>query len=259
MAARFSGIGRVGARRKRDCSRLRRQGVEAHAHLREKVFEIFRQHQSGGRTIRPPRLDAQAIGNDRERNQRDIRKLMRDLGERPRHVVGGGDDDERAKAAIDGPAACLHRIAEGVDRGIVEVDAAAPAGGRNRRPDGRYRSSSCRELTPVMSRRLPRPAASSSSASVTREVPPVKTTMPSALRSSTTSSLGNSQRKTMKPRTIAMPPRTASLMAKDLIRRVLTAALRLSIAARVPSAKFRSDSRHRRRRPTSSNFEVRKC
>jgi hypothetical protein len=44
---------------------------------------------------------------------------------------------------------------------------------------------------------------------------------------------------------MAMPPRTANLTAKDLIRRVLTAALRLSIAARVLDAHFRSDSRHR--------------
>src|SRR5271170_7233038 len=92
-------------------------------------------------------------------------------------------------------------------------------------------------LTPVMSRRLPRPAARSSSASVTREVPPVNTTMPSALRSSTTS-FGSNKRKVTKPSTSAAPPKTTSLTKTDLMRRVLTAALRLSIAARVPPRKF---------------------
>ena len=42
----------------------------------------------------------------------------------------------------------------------------------------------------------------------------------------------------MKPSTSATPPKTANLTAKDLIRRVLTAALRLSIAARVPRRQF---------------------
>ena len=44
-----------------------------------------------------------------------------------------------------------------------------------------------------MSSRLPRPAASNSIASVMREAPPVSTTMPSALRSSATSSVGTRQ------------------------------------------------------------------
>src|SRR5208282_3265256 len=64
------------------------------------------------------------VGDDRKRDQRDVWKLVRDLGAGPRHVVGGRDDDKRAEAAIDDPAACLYGVAERVDRGIVEVDAA---------------------------------------------------------------------------------------------------------------------------------------
>src|ERR1700691_948005 len=91
-----------------------------------------------------------------------------------------------------------------------------------------------------MSRRLPRPAARSASASVTREVPPVNTTMPSALRSSTISCFGNRHRKARKPRTTPMAPRTMSLTTNDLMRRRLTADLRLSIAAPVLRAVIRS-------------------
>ena len=95
------------AHRKRDWRRRRRPRDQPHAHFGEKVFEIFRQHQPGRRAVRPPWLDAQTIGDDRERYQRDIGKLMRQFGERPRHVIGGGDDDERMKTMIEGPASRL--------------------------------------------------------------------------------------------------------------------------------------------------------
>ena len=48
---------------------------------------------------------------------------MGKLGERARHVVGGGYDHERMKTALDRPAPRLHGIAERVDGGIIEIDA----------------------------------------------------------------------------------------------------------------------------------------
>ena len=45
-------------------------------------------------------------------DQRHVRQLVRDFGERARHVVGGGDDDQRMEAAVERPAPRLHRVAE---------------------------------------------------------------------------------------------------------------------------------------------------
>ena len=83
--------------------------------------------------------------DDRERNQRDIRKLVRDFGQRARHVIGGRHDDERMEAAIDRPAARLHRIAERIDRRIIEVDAAGENAVVIGRPGARCRSWWCRD------------------------------------------------------------------------------------------------------------------
>ena len=94
--------------------------------MRSWAKRYLKYSDSTSRVVAPfdHRLDTQAVRDDRERNQRDIGKLVRDLGARPRHVVGGGDDDERMKIAIHGPAACTHGVAQRVDRRIVEVDAA---------------------------------------------------------------------------------------------------------------------------------------
>src|SRR5271154_7196915 len=62
--------------------------------------------------------------------------------------------------------------------------------------------------------------------------------MPSALRSSMISWSGRSQIKPAKPRMSRITHAAASLRPSDLMRRVLTAVLRLSIAARVSRAKI---------------------
>src|ERR1700733_4919915 len=91
-------------------------------------------------------------------------------------------------------------------------------------------------LTPVMSSLGPRPDDKSCSASVRRSSPPVSTTMPSAVRSSATSSLGSNQMKQAKPRTSRTAHSMNSFRPIDLIRRDFTAVLRLGIAERVPRA-----------------------
>ena len=100
------------------------QEFEPHAHLGGKVFEIFRKHQLGRRAVRPPRLDTQPIGDDREGDQRDVGKLVREFGKRARHMIGRGNDDERTETVFERPMPRLHRIAQCVLRRIVEVDAA---------------------------------------------------------------------------------------------------------------------------------------
>jgi hypothetical protein len=69
--------------------------------------------------------------------------------------------------------------------------------------------------TPLISRRLPCPLASSSIASEMREAPPVSTTMPSALRLSTVSVAGTCQMNHRKP-----PPKiiTAASAANSMAR-----------------------------------------
>ena len=117
-------------------------------------------------------------------------------------------------------------------------------------------------LTPLIRSLLPRPADSNSKASATRELPPVKTTMPSALRSSTTSSLGNSKRKPKKPTPSATSVSKTSLLNSDPICRLLTAPLKLCMAARVPRAQWCYDPTASLRRRGSaatgrnSNFSV---
>jgi len=69
--------------------------------------------------------------------------------------------------------------------------------------------------------------------------------MPSALRSNATSSLGYSPMKPPQPRISSTVQTAASFTPADLMRRVLTAALRLTIAARVPRAKIVASNKTR--------------
>src|SRR5580704_11920104 len=89
-------------------------------------------------------------------------------------------------------------------------------------------------LTPVMSSLWPRPDDNSTTSSVRRYLSLVSTTMPSAVRSSATSSLGSNQMKQAKPRTSKTAHSMNSFRPIDLIRRDFTAVLRLGIAERVP-------------------------
>jgi len=49
---------------------------------------------------------------------------MRKLGERARHVIGRGDDNERVEAVFERPTPGFDRVAKRIASGIVEVDAA---------------------------------------------------------------------------------------------------------------------------------------
>ena len=53
-----------------------------------------------------------------------VGKLMGELGQRARHVVRRGHDDERLETVVDRPAPRLDRIAQRIERRIVEIDAA---------------------------------------------------------------------------------------------------------------------------------------
>ena len=48
---------------------------------------------------------AQTIGDDREGIKRHVRKLVREFGERARHVIGRRHDDQRMEAMFDAPNA----------------------------------------------------------------------------------------------------------------------------------------------------------
>src|SRR4029077_12639059 len=61
---------------------------------------------------------------DRKRHQRDIGQLLGQLRHGARHVVGRGHHDQRGKTALAHPAPRLDRVAGGVDRRMIEVDAA---------------------------------------------------------------------------------------------------------------------------------------
>ena len=52
------------------------------------------------------------------------RQLARELGEAARHVIARRDDDQAVVAERLGPGARLVGIADGVERGVAEVDAA---------------------------------------------------------------------------------------------------------------------------------------
>ena len=88
------------------------------------VLQIFGEQELRRYAICPPGFGPEPLGNHRECNQCDIRKLMRDLGHRARHMIARRHHDERAETAALGPVACLDRIAQRVDRAI-EIDAAA--------------------------------------------------------------------------------------------------------------------------------------
>ena len=60
----------------------------------------------------------------RKRHQRDVGHLLLKLRHRARHVIGRRHHDQRGEAAILHPAPRLDRVADGVDRRIVEIDAA---------------------------------------------------------------------------------------------------------------------------------------
>ena len=51
-----------------------------------------------------------------------------EFGQRARHVIGAGDDDQRFVAVIRRPVARLGGVADGVAGGVTEVDAAREHG-----------------------------------------------------------------------------------------------------------------------------------
>ena len=63
----------------------------------------------------------------------DVGKLMLKFGHRTRHVPVRGHHDQRIEIVLARPALGLERVAEGVERGAIEIDAAGEILGIKRR------------------------------------------------------------------------------------------------------------------------------
>ena len=185
---------------------------EPHSNLGVHVFHVFGQHQSGGGTARPPRLGALLVGHHRERHRARRRgaggrsrpaRAACDSSTSPRSASGSRDSRAQRLVSIALPRVLSERsrsTQQAHHPGIFGIEA----------QDFARRGAAIRR--PMMSSRWPRPAASSSIASATREAPPVSATMPSALRLSATSSPGTRPMNQRKPsrssRTTAAPAAT---------------------------------------------------
>ena len=105
--------------------RLRRDPVvDMHADAGGKELRVFRHQQPRRRPARPPRLVAPLFTDHRERNQQDVRHAVREFDDGARHVVVRRDDDQRAETALLRPAPRFGGVAAGIDRRVVEIDAA---------------------------------------------------------------------------------------------------------------------------------------
>src|SRR4030081_2085686 len=102
---------------------LRRRDMHAYDGIDE--FQVFRDDEPRGRLVRPPRGGALLLGQYRKLDQGDVGKLMGELGDRARHVIGRGDNEQGAEAAPLRPTPRLDRIADGVDGLMIEIDAAS--------------------------------------------------------------------------------------------------------------------------------------
>ena len=100
---------------------------------REQIFQIFRDQKPRRADVRPPRLGFHLFRYHRIGNQRDIGKLMFDLGHGARHVPVRRHHDQRIEIMLARPALGLERIAESVERRAVEIDAAGEIFGIKRR------------------------------------------------------------------------------------------------------------------------------
>src|SRR5674476_533516 len=108
-------------------------GIETHAHEREQILQIFLEQQARGVEIRPPRIVFYFRRDYRKGNQRHIGKLMRELGHGAWYVPVRGHHDQRVEIVLARPPLGLERIAEGIERGTVEIDAAGEELGIERR------------------------------------------------------------------------------------------------------------------------------
>ena len=196
--------------------------LEPHAELGNDIFQIFRQQQPRRRR-RSTSGRCALFGDHRKGDQGDVGKLARELRHGARHVVVRRDDDQRTNAGGVAPSAGSRSRCRPCSR----------RNGRDRRstPSATDRPGSRRAIsadvvarcTPVIRRRLPRPSDRSSIASTMRDDPPVRTTMPSALRSSATSSVGTDQTNHQKPAATAMPPQQRrAAIAPSTTRRAAT-------------------------------------
>ena len=154
-------------------------------------LQIFRQHQPRGRRFDHHGSLRSLSVTTGKGTSATSGHLMRELGHRARHVIGRGHDDQRTESRVAAQRRVSTALPTVLMRRMVEVDAAgeqplvaAASGARFRRGWSRIDAGDQQPLAA--------PAASSSSASVMREAPPVSTTMPSALRSS--GDLGRSAR-----------------------------------------------------------------
>ena len=95
-----------------------------HASLSENILQIFTEQQAGRVKVRPPRLGFHFFRYDGECDEGDVRQLMVEFGHRARHVPVRRHDDQRIEIVLARPTFCFERVAEGIERRAVQVDAA---------------------------------------------------------------------------------------------------------------------------------------
>src|SRR5262245_57525383 len=88
----------------------------------EDIFHIFGEHPTRSRPLYPPPFRTLTVRHYRERHEGNIGQLMRDFGERPRHVVIRCHYDQRAETSAFGPALSLDSVSQRIQR-AVEIDA----------------------------------------------------------------------------------------------------------------------------------------
>ena len=196
------------SRQRRDQSGCAGAGIEPHAHMREDEFQIFEQDQA--RASPRSTTTARHAASRRTPGTRSASRPEADGRSPPWRAAC---DSPRSPRSASG---CRAARPTGGSRSHCR---ACSASGRNRRSSARSPANSgCRRaissalverLAPLISRRWPRLAARSSSASMMREAPPVSTTMPSALRSSLISSVGRRVGRTRRTRAPAAGAPTA--------------------------------------------------
>ena len=158
--------------------------------MRSWAKTYFRYSETSSLAVAP--LDhhgsALPVGDDRKRHERDVRQLVRDLGQRARHVVVRRHHDQRTEAAASAQrrvSIALPSVLSARSKSTQQRTIAANSGLRreiSRDVVARLAAADEQALAAPGRQQLDRVA--------TREAPPVSATMPSALRSSRTSSVG---------------------------------------------------------------------
>ena len=154
------------------------------------ILQIFQKQQPRGGGIRPPGSGRSFPSPPGTAPASTLRKLMADLGHRARHVVVRRHHDQRAEAALLAPSAGSRSALPSV----LSERSKSTQQRTTRRIRGLRREISLRvgrAVDAADEQPLAAPGRQELDRIVMREAPPVSTTMPSALRSSTTSSAGS--------------------------------------------------------------------